>query len=102
MLLGKVSGTVVATQKDHDLSGLKFLIVDCVGLDGKFTGNSVVCVDAVGSGAGEIVLFASGSSARQTELTKNLPVDHVIMAIVDRISIESGNVYDKNIGFFKS
>ncbi len=87
MLLGKVIGTVWATRKDEQLVGMKFLLVREVDLDLKPLENFVVAVDSVGAGEGEIVLVAQGSSGRQTELTKNKPVDAVIMAIVDRLDV---------------
>lgn len=91
MILGKVTGTVVATQKDEKLVGSKLLIVQDVDLEGKLERKYTVAVDAVGAGIGEIVLVATGSSARQTNVTSNKPVDGVVMAIVDTIEI-SGEV----------
>ena len=64
MVMGKVVGTVVSTRKEDELQGLKFLLVRACDADGKATGGTVVAVDAVGAGVGEIVLYASGSSAR--------------------------------------
>lgn len=87
MLLGKVIGTVWSTRKDENLVGAKFLIVRELDLDYKPLKNFVVAVDSVGAGVGEIVLAAQGSSARQTKITKNKPVDAVIMAIVDKLDI---------------
>ena len=87
MLLGKVIGTVWATRKDEQLVGMKFLIVREIELDGAPLDNFVVAVDSVGAGEGETVLVAQGSSGRQTALTKNKPVDAVIMAIVDRLDV---------------
>lgn len=87
MILGKVIGTVWATRKDENLTGMKFLIVRHVDLDYRLKDQYVVAVDSVGAGVGEVVLVASGSSARQTEVTKNKPVDAVIMAIVDKLDL---------------
>lgn len=87
MVLGKVVGTVWATRKDENLTGMKFLIVRHVDLDYRLKDQYVVAVDSVGAGVGEVVLVASGSSARQTEITKNKPVDAVIMAIVDKLDL---------------
>lgn len=87
MVLGKVIGTVWATRKDENLTGMKFLIVRHVDLDYRLKDQYVVAVDSVGAGVGEVVLVASGSSARQTEVTKNKPVDAVIMAIVDKLDL---------------
>ncbi|MEK6629850.1 MAG: EutN/CcmL family microcompartment protein, partial [Acidobacteriota bacterium] len=75
MQLAKVVGTVVATQKEPTLAGLKLLLVRQVDIDGKETGGFLVAADAVGVGPGEYVLVASGSSARQTQATNNRPVD---------------------------
>ena len=69
MKLAKVLGTVVATEKDAKLGGLRFLMLGNWGHDNKASGGSVVAVDAVGAGVGERWLYASGASARQTERT---------------------------------
>lgn len=95
MLLGKVIGTVVATKKDPELEGLKLLLVKTADVDGKASGGIVVAADAVGAGVGELVLYAAGSSARQTLQTKDRPVDHVIMAIVDQVEVDGTLRYDK-------
>ncbi len=96
MLLGKVIGTVVATRKEPELNGLRMLVVR--ELDGAYqpAGKIIVAIDAVGAGDGEIVLFAAGSSARLTAVTKDRPVDHVIMAIVDAVQADGAIVYDKS------
>ncbi len=95
MLLGKVVGTVVATRKEPTLDGSTFLIVRGVDLEGKPTSTLVIAVDAVGAGVGEWVLYASGSSARQTEMTKDRPVDAVVMAIVDQVEVSGQYTYVK-------
>lgn len=87
MFLGKVIGTVWSTRKDENLVGAKFLIVRQLDLNLKEKDTFVVAVDSVGAGEGEVVLVATGSSSRQTEFTKNKPVDAVIMAIVDKLDI---------------
>ena len=96
MLIGKVVGTVVSTRKEVELEGLKFLLVRGQDLDGKPTSTLVVAVDAVGAGVGELVLYASGSSARQTQVTKDRPVDATIMAIVDQIEVGGTLKYVKD------
>jgi microcompartment protein CcmK/EutM len=93
--LAKVLGRVVASRKEQALEGLTLLMLGQAGPDGKLTGGSVVAVDAVGAGEGEYVLYASGSSARQTTATQNKPVDAVIMAIVDSWDIEGEERYRK-------
>ncbi len=87
MKLGRVIGTVWSTKKDENLVGMKFLIVRDLNLDYSEKNSFTVAVDSVGAGVGEVVLYASGSSARQTLLTKNRPVDAVIMAIVDKLDV---------------
>lgn len=87
MVLGKVVGTVWATRKDEQLVGMKLQIVQEVELDYTLKDRFVVAVDSVGAGVGEIVLIAQGSSARQTDLTRNKPVDAVICAIVDKLDL---------------
>ncbi|HHH11924.1 MAG TPA: ethanolamine utilization protein EutN [Sorangium sp.] len=95
MILGQVVGTVVATQKETSLEGLKFLLVRAVDEHQKPTGALVVAADAVGAGVGEMVLYASGSSARQTRITDARPVDAVIMAIVDEWQVGGETHYKK-------
>ena len=87
MILGKVIGTVWATRKDEQLVGMKLQIVREVDLDLVLRDRFVVAVDSVGAGVGEVVLVAQGSSARQTQLTHNKPVDAVITAIVDKLDV---------------
>ena len=96
MLLGKVVGTVVATRKEEEIEGLRLLLVRGLDLEGKPTSTIVVAVDAVGAGVGEVVLYASGSSARQTKVTKDRPVDATIMAIVDEIEVGGTLKYVKS------
>jgi len=93
--LAKVLGRVVATRKEPAIEGMTLLMLGQAGPDGELTGGSVVAVDAVGAGEGEYVLYASGSSARQTILTEGKPVDAVVMAIVDSWDIEGEDRYRK-------
>ena len=95
MQLAKVVGTLVATRKEGALEGLKFLVVKGCDFEGNPTGAAVVAADAVGAGLGEVVLYASGSSARQTHLTKDRPVDATIMAIVDQVAVGDELKYQK-------
>ncbi len=95
MQLGKIVGTVVATQKDEKLEGLRFHVVQFVDTDIKPTGGFIVAVDGVGAGVGEVVLLAAGSSARLTPITDGKPVDTVIMAIVDMLEIDGKEKYIK-------
>jgi len=96
MLLAKVVGTVVASRKDPRIEGLKFLLLRQVNPESLKEGAYVVANDAVGAGVGEIVLYASGSSARQTEMTKDRPCDAVVMAIVDTWEVGGEQLYEKH------
>ena len=98
MQIGRVAGTVVSTAKEATLEGRKFLIVRILDLDAKETGGYVVAVDAVGAGVGEVVLVASGSSARMTEATKDRPSDAVIMAIIDTWDVDGKTKWRKHVG----
>ena len=95
MLLGRVTGTVVASQSEPLMKGLTLLVVRQLGTDNVETGGYVVAVDAVGAGVGEVVMYASGSSARQTAATTNRPCDAVVMAIVDTWDVDGETVYVK-------
>ena len=95
MQLAEVIGTVVATRKEDSLRGLKLLVLKTVDVEREPVGTYVVAADAVGAGTGEIVLYAAGSSSRMTPLTKDRPVDAVVMAIVDSLEIDGRFVYEK-------
>ena len=95
MLIGKVVGSVVATRKDEKIEGRKLLVVQVHSHKNQALEQYVVAVDSVQAGAGDMVLFATGSSARQTELTEGRPVDAVIMAVVDSWDLGGENVYEK-------
>ncbi|MBL8602263.1 MAG: EutN/CcmL family microcompartment protein [Myxococcales bacterium] len=95
MLIARVTGTLVATRKEPTLEGLKLLVVRPADAQGNPTGAPLVAADAVGAGVGEVVLVASGSSARQTTATQNRPVDAVIMAIVDTLDVDGQVTFEK-------
>ena len=96
MTIGKVVGTVVCTQKTPSLEGVKFQLVQPLSAsDMSKTGSPIVAIDAIGAGRGEVVLMASGSSARQTVQTTNTPCDAVIMAIIDSVEVEGSEVFRK-------
>ncbi len=97
MKLAKVLGTVVSTERDEKLGGLRFLMLSNWDHKNEPSGGSVVAVDAVGAGVGEMVLYASGSSARQTVRTDEKPVDAVVMAIVDSWDIDGERIYRKGV-----
>ena len=95
MLLGRVAGTVVSSRKEPLIEGWKLLLVRQLDADNHEAGGYVVAADAVGAGVGEVVLYATGSSARQTEVTRDRPCDAVIMAIVDTWEIGGNEVFRK-------
>ena len=96
MYLARVIGTVVSTRKEPSTEGLKLLLLRQCDLDGEPDGATLVAADAMGAGLGEVVLYASGSSARQTSITEGRPVDAVIMAIVDQVSVGNEARYVKD------
>ncbi|MFZ0960118.1 MAG: EutN/CcmL family microcompartment protein [Terriglobia bacterium] len=90
MFLAKVIGNVVSTQKNARFLGSKLMMIQpYITREGKLveSGSSVVAVDSVGAGEGELVMFTQGSSARLTDTTKDLPVDAVIVGIVDSVEV---------------
>jgi microcompartment protein CcmK/EutM len=95
MLLGRIVGTLVSSRKEEELRGLKLLLVREIDSELAEVGKLVVAADAVGAGVGEVVLYAAGSSARQTRATENRPVDHTIMAIVDQFEVHGTLCYHK-------
>ena len=95
MNLGKVAGTVVSTHIVESMQGVKLLLVKYIDEQGQETGSQVVAADSVGAGPHEVVLVATGSSARQTTITDKKPWDAVIMAIVDSWSLGDKDMYRK-------
>ncbi|MCL4394240.1 MAG: EutN/CcmL family microcompartment protein [Chloroflexi bacterium] len=95
MLIARVVGDVVATIKDDKISGRKLLIVREVTVENEIVGKPIVAVDTVDAGVGDVVLIAQGSSARQTNITKETPTDAVIMAIVDSLELEGKVTFRK-------
>jgi microcompartment protein CcmK/EutM len=101
MLIAKVTGSLVATEKIGSMVGFKLLLVEPYRVDPKTrkslvtTGRTMVAVDTIGAGEGEFVMITQGSSARLTPETKSLPVDTVIVGIIDSVHVEQGCVYDK-------
>ncbi len=93
MNLARVVGTVVATRKEASMTGSTFLVLERLNQEMKSTGEFLVGVDAVGAGEDEVVLYAGGSSARQTAVTRDRPADAVIMAIVDSFTIGDKTVF---------
>jgi len=96
MLIAKVIGTTISTIKDEKLQGRKLLIVQQTDEFGKPGGKPFVAIDTVNAGTGDLVLTASGSSARQTNITKDTPVDAVIMAVIDSLEVEGKETFRKS------
>lgn len=97
MILARVIGTVVCTQKDDKLVGRKLQIVQPLQIkDLSPKGDPIVAVDSVGAGESEVVMVVAGSSARQTDRTNNTPVDATIMAIVDSVELEGNLIFQKS------
>ena len=96
MLVGRVTGSVVSTNKTSALQGVKLLIVQSVELDTlKMKDDYVICVDDVGAGEGDLVFCAYGSSSRQSDTSKNLASDFTIYGILDSIDLRGARMYDK-------
>jgi ethanolamine utilization protein EutN len=99
MFLAKVEGAVVATKKDPQMNGRKLLLLRPQLVDDKDPTkfrpgvNTIVAVDSVGAGAGEMVLFTQGSSARLAPGMKDAPVDAVIIGIVDVVDVFAKQIY---------
>ncbi len=96
MLIAKVIGTTVSTIKDEKLHGRKLLILRQTDEKGEAFGKPYVAVDTVDAGIGDLVLTAAGSSARQTDITKDTPVDSVIMSIIDSLEVDGQVVFRKS------
>ena len=88
MMVGRVTGTVVSTNKIQKLTGARMLIVEPVNLETiEPTGDYSVCVDDVGAGEGDLVFCAYGSSSRQSDTSKLLATDYTIYGIVDSLTL---------------
>jgi len=102
MFIARVTGSVVSTQKIASMTGHKLLVVEPYRLEGEkrqslvTTGRTFIAVDALGAGENDYVLITQGSSARLTPETKELPIDAVVIGIVDTVHIEKTNVYSRN------
>ena len=101
MFVAKVTGSLVSTQKVESMKGYKLLIVEPYRVDPEkrkslvTTGRTFVAVDTLGAGEGEFVLITQGSSARLTPETKNLPIDTVVVGIVDKVHVDQACVFDR-------
>ena len=101
MFVAKVTGALVSTQKVDAIVGYKLLVVEPYRLDAESrrslvtTGRTFVAVDLLGAGVGDYVLISQGSSARLTPETKNMPIDTLIVGLVDRVDVENHCVYER-------
>ncbi len=103
MFLAKVEGAIVATKKDAALGGRKLLVLRPQLVDDKDPtkfrpgANTVIAVDSVGAGIGEMVMFAQGSSARMAPGLKEAPVDAVVIGIVDSVDVLGKEIYSAQV-----
>ena len=101
MFVALVTGAVVATQKAVSMTGHKLLVVEPYRLDEKSrdrlvsTGRTFIAVDTLGAGEGQFVLVTQGSSARLTPETNSLPLDAVVIGLVDTVRIEGKEVFHR-------
>jgi len=95
MFIARVVGTVISTIKDPKIKGNKLLILKQTDHSGNEIGKSFVAIDLVDAGEGELVLTGHGSSARQTFLTKDCPVDAVVMAVIDHLEVDGKVAFRK-------
>jgi ethanolamine utilization protein EutN len=104
MFLAKVTGSLVATQKVDSMVGHKLLVVEPYRIDPQdrnrlvSTGRTFVAVDALGAGEGEFVLITQGSSARLTPETSKLPIDCVIVGLVDTVHVDQNCIFNRDGG----
>ena len=101
MFVAKVTGSLIATQKVDSMVGYKLLVVEPYRLDPAerqsltTTGRTFIAVDTLGAGQGDYVLLTQGSSARLTPETKHLPIDAVVIGIIDSVHVDRGYVYKR-------
>ncbi|MDF5709977.1 MAG: EutN/CcmL family microcompartment protein [Nostoc sp. S4] len=95
MQVAKVRGTVVSTQKDPSLRGVKLLLLQLVDEDGNILPQYEVAADTVGAGVDEWVLVTRGSAARQVVGNEQRPLDAAVVAIIDTIHLADRLIYSK-------
>lgn len=102
MFVAKVTGSVVSTQKVASMTGYKLLVVEPYRLEEKqrkslvSTGRTFITVDTLGAGEGDFVLITQGSSARLTPETKELPIDAIVIGIIDSVHIDKHSAYSRH------
>src|SRR6478736_7714099 len=101
MFVAKVTGSLISTQKVASMKGFKLLVVEPYRVEPNkrqslvTTGRTFVAVDTLGAGIGDYVILTQGSSARLTPETKTLPIDAVVVGIVDSVNVENNTVYSR-------
>ena len=95
MQIAKVRGTVVSTQKDPSLTGVKFLLLQLIDEEGQPLPDYEVAADNVGAGVNEWVLFSRGSAARQSASNQTRPIDALVVGIIDTVSVDNQRLYSK-------
>jgi carbon dioxide concentrating mechanism protein CcmL len=95
MQIARVCGTVVSTQKEPSLQGVKFLLVQFIDEQGQSLPEYEVAADSVGAGVGEWVLVSRGSAARQAPGSESRPLDALVIGIIDTVSVENRPFYSK-------
>jgi carbon dioxide concentrating mechanism protein CcmL len=95
MQIAKVRGTVVSTQKDQSLMGVKFLLVQFINEEGELLPRYEVAADSVGAGIDEWVLVSRGSAARKLSGSENRPLDALVVGIIDTVNLDGRSLYSK-------
>jgi carbon dioxide concentrating mechanism protein CcmL len=95
MQIARVCGTVVSTQKEPSLTGVKFLLVQFVDENGDILPDYEVAADSVGAGVDEWVLVSRGSAARQVPGSESRPLDALVIGIIDTVSLDNRLMYSK-------
>lgn len=95
MQIARVCGTVVSTQKEQSLMGVKFLVVQLLDENGELLPGYEVAADSVGAGVNEWVLISRGSAARQTPGGESRPLDALVIGIIDTVSMDNRRLYSK-------
>jgi microcompartment protein CcmK/EutM len=100
LILGRITGHAVSSRKDEGLLGTKLMLVEEVDPEsGEGSGELLVVADHLGAGPGDVVLVTQGSAARFTAVTRDRPVDALVVGIVDTVRVEDMEVFTKERGF---
>jgi microcompartment protein CcmK/EutM len=102
MNIGRIVGRAVSTQKDDMLVGTTLLLVEDLDTAGAGTGEVAVAADTLGAGVGDVVLVTQGSAARFTSVTRDRPVDALVVGIVDAIRLDGAEAFSREHGFARA